>query len=95
MSDLELEQALRAVIEKGELALHYQPQVDLFSGQISGMEALVRWPHAEFGMIAPDRFIPMAEETGLILPLGDWVLKTACEQNKRWQDQGLRASPWP
>jgi len=90
---LELEQSLRAVIEKGELALHYQPQVDLFSGQISGMEALVRWPHPEFGMIAPDRFIPMAEETGLILPLGDWVLKTACEQNKRWQDQGLPRFP--
>ena len=90
---LELEQALRAVIERGELVLHYQPQVDLFSGQISGMEALVRWPHAEFGMIPPDRFIPMAEETGLILPLGDWVLKTACEQNKLWQEQGLPRFP--
>ncbi len=90
---LELEQSLRTVIERGELALHYQPQVDLFSGKISGMEALVRWPHPEFGMIPPDKFIPMAEETGLILPLGDWVLKTACEQNKRWQDEGLPRFP--
>ncbi|MFT5285938.1 MAG: diguanylate cyclase (GGDEF)-like protein [Planctomycetota bacterium] len=90
---LELEQELRSVIERGGLTLHYQPQVDLATGQISGMEALVRWPHKEHGMIAPGRFIPMAEETGLILPLGDWVLKTACAQNKRWQDCGLPKFP--
>ncbi|MEN3031493.1 EAL domain-containing response regulator [Chromobacterium amazonense] len=85
---IELEKELRHAIEKGQLALHYQPQIELASGQVVGVEALVRWQHPKKGMISPGQFIPIAEQSGLILPLGRWVLREACQQLRRWHDKG-------
>jgi len=86
---LQMASQLRHAVQKHELILHYQPQVSLDSGKIVGVEALLRWQHPEKGMISPLQFIPLAEETGLIVPIGEWVLRTACEQGKRWHDMGV------
>lgn len=88
MERLALERDFRHAVERGELVLHYQPLADVATGRITGAEALVRWRHPTRGLVLPDDFIPMAEETGLILPMGEWVLRTACKQNRAWQDAG-------
>ncbi|WP_339483039.1 MULTISPECIES: bifunctional diguanylate cyclase/phosphodiesterase [unclassified Pseudomonas] len=86
---LTLELSLRHALERHEFQLHYQAKRDIGSGRITGMEALLRWNHPDLGIVAPMQFIPVAEETGLIVPIGKWVLKTACQQNVAWQQQGL------
>jgi diguanylate cyclase (GGDEF)-like protein/PAS domain S-box-containing protein len=90
---LRMESNLRAAIERDEFTLHFQPKVDLGSGRIIGAEALLRWTNAELGSVSPAQFIPLAEETGLMLPIGRWVLHQACEQHMAWQRQGLPPIP--
>src|SRR4051812_6435233 len=88
-----IEHGLRGAMEKRELFLMYQPQSDVNTGRIIGVEALLRWNHPELGLVPPDRFIRVAENTGLIIPIGEWVLNTACRTAKAWQDCGLAAMP--
>lgn len=85
-----MENSLRMALKSQEFILHYQPQIDLQTGLITGVEALVRWERPGYGLIYPKDFLPLMEEIGLIVPLGEWVMRTACEQNKAWQKAGLK-----
>ncbi|QMV45131.1 EAL domain-containing protein [Cohnella cholangitidis] len=93
LNKLTIQHEMRKALQNQEFLLYYQPQYDLASGQIVGMEALIRWNHPERGLVPPGEFIPAAEESGIIVPLGDWVIEEACRQNKEWQDAGMPKIP--
>ena len=88
LKKLKLETDLRKALEKNQLILYYQPKINIITGKIIGTEALIRWDHPKLGIVSPDQFIPLAEETGLIVPIGEWVIRSACKQAKIWQDEG-------
>jgi EAL domain-containing protein (putative c-di-GMP-specific phosphodiesterase class I) len=90
MEWLTLERDMRISIDRNDFFLHYQPQYNLSTGAIVGVEVLVRWQHPDLGLLSPTRFIPIAEETGLIIPLGFWILRTACLQSRTWKMAGLQ-----
>ena len=90
LEKLALEAGLRHALERGEFRIHYQPKIDMESGAITGVEALLRWQHPERGLVGPDKFIPLAEATGLIVPIGLWTLREVCERGKAWQNLGLQ-----
>jgi len=90
---LTLENGLRLALDKKELSLVYQPQLDIATGKISELEALLRWHHPDLGLVPPDKFIRIAENSGLIMQIGEWVLRAACSQARKWQDEGLSAVP--
>jgi diguanylate cyclase (GGDEF)-like protein len=89
LTKLTLEGSLRKALDRGEFLLHYQPQMDIRTKKIVGMEALIRWQHPERGLVPPLEFIPLAEEIGLIIPISEWVLRAVCAQNKAWQEEGF------
>ncbi len=94
MSDIaaekyQMEAALRRGLEENRFLMHYQPKIDIASGRVTGVEALIRWDHPELGLLYPDRFIPLAEETGLIIPIGRWTLTEVCARAKAWEEQGI------
>src|SRR6202043_3078811 len=91
MERLTLARGLRSALEKEQLFLVYQPQMEIASGRITGLEALLRWQHPELGLVPPDKFIRIAENSGLIVPIGEWVLRTSCAQARKWQDEGVPA----
>src|SRR5260370_11535488 len=86
---LELEAALRHALERNELSVHYQPKVEARPGRVTGIECLLRWQHPSVGLVLPDQLVPLAEETGLIVPIGQWALRAACLQAQKWTGQGL------
>jgi predicted signal transduction protein with EAL and GGDEF domain len=90
---LTLESGLRLALDKKQLFLVYQPQMDIATGRITGLEALLRWQHPDLGLVPPDKFIRIAENSGLIVPIGEWVLRTACAQAEKWQEEGLLTGP--
>ncbi|MES4793175.1 MAG: hypothetical protein C4321_09545, partial [Chloroflexota bacterium] len=90
---LQTEEELRGAIDRGELCLHYQPIMELGTGRLREVEALVRWEHPARGMVSPARFVPIAEESGLIVPVGRWVLREACRQAKEWQERFPSVAP--
>jgi EAL domain-containing protein (putative c-di-GMP-specific phosphodiesterase class I) len=86
---LQMEDNLGKALEREEFHLHYQPKLDLSSGKITGVEALIRWEHPEKGMVSPNEFIPFAEKSGMIIPIGEWIIRTACMQNNMWKKEGF------
>ena len=88
-----VEEGLREALESSQFVLHYQPKIDLTTGTISGMEALLRWMHPTAGLLRPLQFLPIAEDCGLILPIGRWVSREACRQAQEWIDAGLHVAP--